>query len=128
MTNEQYLVLSYFISAALSVLLGLLAYLFLRHSFASTVATTSRTRITSALKKLFPLGLVLPALLGFLSVSYWSCDRTSYEEIVQSRPYLVAKNQQQISSILLSFVTAVLIWDVVIVVVLKYARNRRRES
>jgi hypothetical protein len=127
MTNDQYLIFSYFICAALSVALGTLAYLFLRRPFAAVADATSRTHLGSALKRLFPLGLLFPALLGFVSVSYWSCDRTSYEEIVQSRAYLVQKNQEQISSVLLSILAAVLIWDAVIVLVLKYAQNRRKE-
>ena len=126
MTNDHYLILSYFVCATLSVVLGTLAYLFFRHPFAALATATSQNRLRSALKRLFPLGLVFPAVLGFVSVSYISCNRTSYEEIVQSRAYLFSKNQEQISSILLSIVTAVLVWDVVIIFVLKYVQNRAR--
>lgn len=82
----------------------------------------------SMLKRIFPLGIMLPALLGFISVSYQSCTRSTFEEIIQSRSYLVHKNQQQISSILFSMVVAVLFWDLVVLLVLKNSRSGRRSS
>ena len=128
MTNERYLIVSYFICAALSAALGTLAYLFLRRPLASIVDSASGRHLASTLKRLLPFGLLFPALLGFVSVSYSSCERTTYEEIVQSRGYLVEKNQEQISSILLSILVAVLIWDVVIFLILKFAQSGEKES
>jgi hypothetical protein len=128
MTNERYLIVSYFICAALTVALGTLVYLFVRRPFASIADTTCGRHLASTLKRLLPFGLLFPALLGFVSVSYSSCERTTYEEIVQSRRYLVDKNQEQISSILLSILVAVLIWDVVIFLILKFAQSGKKES
>ena len=128
MTNERYLIVSYFICAALSAAQGTLVYLFLRSPFAGVADCASGRHLTSTLKRLFPIGLLFPALLGFISVSYQSCERTTYEKIVQSRSYLVAKNQEQISSTLLSILIAVLLWDVVILLILKYAQSGRKGS
>lgn len=125
MTNEQYLVLSYFVCATLSVLSGGLAYLFLRRPFAAVADATGQTHLRSALKKLLPIGLLLPALLGFVSVSYSSCTMTTYEAIVQNRTYLLEKNQEQVSSILFSILAAVLIWNVVVICIVKYVQDRR---
>ena len=127
MTNERYLIVSYFICAALSAALGTLVYLFLRRPFASVADSASGRHLASTLKRLLPFGLLFPALLGFVSVSYSSCGRTTYEEFVQSRGYLVEKNQEQISSILLSILVAVLIWDVVIFLILKFAQSGKKE-
>jgi hypothetical protein len=80
------------------------------------------------LQRLFPCGFVLPALLGFVSVSYQSCNRTSYEEIVQSRSYLVEKNLGQISSVLFFILVAVLFWDVVVLLILKHVQDGRDRS
>jgi hypothetical protein len=124
MTNEQYLSLSYSICAVLSLVLGGLVYFFLRRPFAALTDTTGRTHLRSVLKKLFPVGLLFPALLGFVSVSYLSCDRPNYDEVVQSRAYLIGKNQQQISAILLSIVVAILVWNVILVFVVKHSQNR----
>lgn len=128
MTNERYLVVSYVLCALLSVALGSLVYFFLRRPFDDVAGAASGKHLPSILKRLFPVGLVLPALLGFVSVSYSSCNRTTYEEIVQDRSYLVEKNEEQISSILLSILVAVLIWDLVIFLILKFARSAPNES
>lgn len=123
MTNDTYLVLSYVICAALSIALGTLVYLFLRRPFAVVADATPRKHLSSILKRLFPVGLLLPALLGFVSVSYKSCGVQTYAEIVESRHYLIAKNQEQVSSILVSIAVAVLIWDAVILLLTKLAQR-----
>jgi hypothetical protein len=76
---------------------------------------------------MFPAGLLLSALLGFVSVSYRGCAR-SYEDIVKERSYLVQKNQEQISSILLWIALAVLFWDLVIFFALRFGRASSKHS
>lgn len=128
MTNERYLIASYFVCAALSIALGILVYFYLRRPFAGVADAAPGRSLPSILKKLFPCGFVLPALLGFVSVSYQSCDRTTYAEIVESRGYLVEKNQEQISSILLSILVAVLFWNLVALLMLRFAHDGRDGS
>ena len=123
MTNDTYLVVSYFICAALSIALGTLVYLFLRRPFAVVADAAPRKHLRSILKRLFPIGLLLPALLGFVSVSYQSCNRQTYAKIVESRTYLVEKNQEQISSTFLSILVAVLVWDAVILLLTKLTQK-----
>jgi len=122
MTNEQYLIASYFASAAISVALGTLVYFYLRRSFGELVRTGSGKKFPGILKKLFPFGLVFPAVMGFISVSYSSCNHETYEKIVQNRGYLMEKNQEQLSAMLLSLIIAILVWTLVFVLVQKYAR------
>ena len=128
MTNERYLIASYFAGAALSAGLGTIVYLFLRRPFGDVAVAASGKRLSSMLKRLFPWGLLFPALLGFVSVSYQGCGRHTYEEIVQARSYLVEKNQEQLSSVLLYILVAVVFWDVIVLLILKYAQNSRSES
>lgn len=123
MTNDTYLVISYFICAALSIALGTVVYLLLRGPFAVVADAAPRKHLRSILKRLFPIGLLLPALLGFVSVSYQSCNRQTYAKIVESRRYLVEKNQEQISATLLSIVVAVLVWDAVILLLTKLTQK-----
>lgn len=123
MTNERYLIVSYFLCAALSIVLGLLVVLYLRRPFAGVANATPDKSLPTMLKRLFPYGFVLPALLGFVSVSYRSCDRTTYKEIVASRGYLVEKNQEQLSSILLYILFAVVFWNLVALLLLRFARG-----
>jgi len=128
MTNERYLIASYFAGAALSAGLGAIVYLFLRRPFGSVADAASGKRLSSMLKRLLPWGLLFPALLGFVSVSYQGCGRTTYEEIVQNRSYLVEKNQEQISSVLRYILVAVVFWDVIVLLILKYSQNGRNQS
>lgn len=123
MTNDTYLVVSYFTCAALSIALGTVVYLLLRGPFAVVADAAPRKHLRSILKRLFPIGLLLPALLGFVSVSYQSCNRQTYAKIVESRRYLVEKNQEQISATLLSIVVAVLVWDAVILLLTKLTQK-----
>jgi hypothetical protein len=126
MTNEQYLITSYFVGVVLSVALATSVYLFLRRPFAGVAEALPGKHIGTTLKRLFPLGLLLPALLGFISVSYRSCNLTTYEKIVHSRSYLVEKSHEQISLTLLSIIVAILFWDVVVLLVLKYGQTRKK--
>jgi len=128
MTNERYLIASYFAGAALSAGLGTIVYLFLRRPFGGVADAASGKRLSSMLKRLLPWGLLFPALLGFVSVSYQGCGRTTYEEIVQNRSYLVEKNQEQISSVLRYILVAVVFWDVIVLLILKYSQNGRNQS
>jgi len=107
---------------------GVLAYLYLRHSFAGVAGAAPGKHLPSILKMLFPAGLVFAALLGFLSVSYQGCNRTTYTEIVESRNYLIAKNHEQLSAILFYIVLAVLLWNLVALLILRSAQRGKNGS
>src|SRR5438034_2687162 len=128
MTNDSYLVVSYVVCAVFSMVLGTLVYLSLRRPFADVADAAPRKHVRSILKRLLPVGLLFPALLGFVSVSYQSCNRQTYAKIVESRDYLIAKNREQISSTLLSIVVAVLVWDAVILLLTKLAKRDRKST
>jgi hypothetical protein len=125
MTNERYLIVSYFLIAALSVGLGTLVYLYLRRPFNIVSDSARGKRLPTILKKLFPIGLLFPALLGFTAVAYRGCaDHKTYEAIVQDRSYLIQKNQEQTSSALLYILGAVLVWDVIVLLTLTVGQSR----
>ena len=126
MTNEQYLIVSYFVCAALSLAAGILVYLYLRRPFAAVAAAASGKHLPTILKRLFPCGLLFPALLGFLSVSYRGCNE-SYESIIEHREHLVTINQQQISAILFYIVAAVLFWNLIGILILRSAQRSNKE-
>jgi hypothetical protein len=71
--------------------------------------------------------LIFPALLGFLSVSYQGCNK-SYADIVASREYLVARNQEQLSAILFYIVVAVLFWNLIALLILRSAQKGKDGS
>lgn len=128
MSNERYLIVSYFAGAAVSLALGMLVYLYLRRPFGEIAETASTKWFAAILKKFFPFGLVFPALMGFISVSYASCNHETYEKIVQDRKYLVERNQQQLSSTLLFLLIAILVWNLLLVFVQKYAQKGGTKS
>src|SRR5437870_7032339 len=98
MTNDSYLVVSYVVCAVFSMVLGTLVYLSLRRPFADVADAAPRKHVRSILKRLLPVGLLFPALLGFVSVSYQSCNRHMYANIVDSHDYLRPKNPEHIPS------------------------------
>ncbi len=127
MTNDRYLIVSYFAVAALAMAFAGAAWLYLRRSFGGIAEALWKGNLSRILKAMFPAGLFLPALLGFVSVSYRGCDN-SYTEIVKERSYLVQKNQEQVYSILLWIVAALLFWDLVILLALRFARTSSQAS
>ena len=113
MSNEQYLIISYFFVGGLAIAITVAAYAYLRRPLAGLAKTFPNQYLASVLKRLFPAGLVLPALAGFLSVNYRSCGE-SYQSIIADRSYLVGKNQEQLSAICFSLLLAVLGWGIVV--------------
>jgi hypothetical protein len=112
MNNEQFLIFSYFLVGTLVLAIGLAVYAYLHRSFAGI---TRDTHLGLILKRLFPLGVVLPALAGFLSVDYYGCHR-NYAKIIADRSYLVEKNQEQISTACLFLMVALLVWGVIVLI------------
>jgi hypothetical protein len=127
MTNDRYLVVSYFAVAMLAIVLAGGTWLYLRRSLGGIAEALSKGSFSRILKPMFPAGLFLPAILGFVSVSYRACGK-SYEEIVKERTYLIQMNQKQISSILLWIVGAFLFWDLVILLALRFSRSSGQAS
>ena len=126
MTNDQYLIVSYFVCAALSLAAGVLVYLYLRRPFAGVADSAPGNHLPALLKRLLPCGLIFPALLGFLSVSYQGCGK-SYADIVASREYLVAKNHEQLSEILFYIAVAILFWNLIALLILRSAQHGKHE-
>ncbi len=110
MTNEHYLIASYFVVAAACMAVSFAVYTLLRRSFAAMTTVVPGGRLGNLLQRLFFIGIVLPGLAGFLSVTFYSCDKPTYQKIIADRPYLVAKNQEQLSASFSYIVIALLIW------------------
>jgi hypothetical protein len=127
MTNDRYLIISYFAVAALAIAFGGATWFFLRRPFGGIVQALSNGNLSRLIRVMFPAGLFFPALLGFFAVSYRGCGKP-YDEIVKDRAYLIQKNHEQLSSILLWIAAALLFWDLVILLALKFARANDRHA
>ena len=114
MNNETYLIVSYFSIGVVCLALGLLTYALLRRSFGGFTKTIPDGELGLIYRRLFLFGILLPALAGFCSVTFRSCEKDSYASIVADRAYLVAKNQEQLSACLMYICIALLVWAVVV--------------
>jgi hypothetical protein len=126
MTNEHYLIVSYFLVGFLSLGIGVAANRMLRRPFA-IIAEAVAGKDSVLLKRPLALSLALGAVLGFLSVSYRACGM-SYEEIVKDRSYLVQVNRQQLQRAADWIVYAVFAWAFLVVILLGVWRRRKEES
>jgi hypothetical protein len=128
MTNEQYLIVSYFTAGLISLGLALAAYFWLRRSFREIIRVIPHRYFSRILRKLFLWGIILPALLGFFSVSFRSCSKDTYEKIIAEKAYLVKKNQKQLSNSLFYIIAALAIWGFIIggsIFIIKKQNNKK---
>jgi hypothetical protein len=128
MTNEQYLVVSYFCVALVSLAIGFGAFLWLRKSFGEVAHAMPWKVLREVLIRLFPVGIVFPALMGFLTVNYIGCNKNTYEKVVANRAYLEDKNAEQISASLTHVVWAVFIWCALIAILLAVKQRIERRA
>jgi hypothetical protein len=112
--NEQYLIISYCVVGAICVGLALATYALLRRSFRALSATAPGGRLGGILRRLFLIGIIVPALFGFFSVTFRSCGKETYEAIIADQAYVVAKNQEQLSAALFYIAIALLVWGLII--------------
>lgn len=123
MSNEAYLVLSYWTVAGLCLAAGSVVYLSLRRSFLGLISFLPTRALATVLKRVFFLGVALPALLGFCSVSYKGCAVKTYDQVVENRSYIVEKNQEQLAVALTRITYALFGWSLVVLGVLLIIRK-----
>lgn len=126
MSNEQYLIVSYFAVGLACAGLAFATFKFLWQSFAALTSAIPGGRLGSVFRKLFLAGIVLASMAGFFSVSFRSCGKQSYQAIVQDRSYLVAKNQEQLGTSLSRMAAALLVWGLILAVA--FLAKRRNEK
>jgi len=129
MSNEQYLVVSYFVVGAACAALAYATYAVLRRSLAAFTGAVPEGGLGSLFRRLFLPVLLLSALAGFFSVAYTSCDRDTYLKIIADRSYLVAKNRQQLGSTFSHLAGALLVWGLILAIAFAImARSERKKG
>ncbi len=121
MSNERYLQISYFVVLLCSAGLGLATYGLLRKRFLA-VCDASRSRVAVFARRFLLLGTVVPALLGFCSVSYFSCNVTTYQQVIANRDYLLQINLDQFEAVLHYLIIAIMLWCLIVFAVLLTSR------
>jgi len=127
-TNEQYLIVSYFTVAGGGIVAAMITAALLRAGLRRAVAAISRT-VCSYLGRLLPAWLVLAALLAFVSVSYIDCAHTTYQSVVESEQHLVATTHKQVGRIFTYLAIGVFTYALalaVLMVVYRWAANAGR--
>jgi hypothetical protein len=124
MSDEHYLIATYFLTGCICVLIGLAAYLGLRRPL-SEITDAPRPSLGTALRRFFPASTLLIAAAAFASVSYYSCGSHSYATIVSDRPYIRSMELAQIHETFLWLSVLVIFWGFVI---LMYLLAKRRHD
>jgi len=86
-TNETYLVVSYFTALAAAVVLALLTITWLRGGARRALAGRDG-KLANFLRRVLSPWVVLVAMFAFLSVSYFDCSHKNYQAVVQDREHL----------------------------------------
>lgn len=126
MTNDHFLIVSYFVVGAISVAIGAAAFVFLRRSFEDSLKLGVGKNLESVLTRLFPVGIIVPALLGFVSVAYITCGVQTYDQAVRDRQYLIQKSHEQLSSVCLMLLFAIIFWDLLLILVHRHGRGKAK--
>lgn len=129
MSNEQYLIVSYFLVGVVSLCLGIAMYRVLRNPFAAIAeAATGRLR-SRVLTRALGISMTLAAVLGFLSVSYNQKGCVSYEHVIKNRYFLEQNNKEQLQAAANWVVAALLVWCVVVLIcLLAWRRNAAKRN
>lgn len=123
MSNEHYLIVSYFLVGLVSLCLGIAVYRVLRTPFAAIAeAATGRLR-SRVLTRALGVCMTLAAVLGFLSVSYNQRGCVSYEQVIQNRSFLVQNSKEQLQGTGEWIVSAVFLWCIVVLICLVALRT-----
>ena len=123
MTNESYLVVSYFAAAGAGVLLAVLTALLLSAPLRGALAAVARP-LATVFRRALPSWLILAVLFGFFSVTYFDCSHNTYQKIVADPHHLVQKNFEQGADMAEYLATALAAYSLVLVFSLLGAARR----
>ena len=123
MSNDTYLVGSYFGVSAFCLASGVFAYLWLRRPTQEIADSLPHKNLAKIIRKAFPLTMVLFALAEGLSVDYTGCGQKEYRAIVSDRSYITQKNVEQVSDALEGIIENVILWSTLFAIALRTARR-----
>lgn len=123
MSNDAYLIASYFGAVALCFGLGFAAYRWLRRPLQETADSLPQKNWSRMIRRAFPLSTILFVLSGCLSVDYYGCGQKGYKDIVSDRSYIRSKNAEQLPEALDGIFWAVGLWATILAVALRASRR-----
>lgn len=99
MTNENYLIVSYFCAAAGGMAGAAATALLLRGPLRRAVAAVLAP-VGRVFRRMLPAWLVLMVLFAFTSVSYLDCKHETYQHVVKDRAHMEQVTRTQASKML----------------------------
>ena len=123
MSNETYLIVSYFVAVAICAGLAIAAYLWLRPSAKGIAGSLPHETFGKTFQRAFPFSMILFVLSWCLSVNYYGCEQKKYHEIVSDRSYITKKNTEQVSEALQGVIWNVALWSALFAIALRTARR-----
>ena len=125
MSNERYLIVSYFVFAAVCLGLGILVHQILQRPFATIVDAIAGKSRSALLKRALRVTLTCAGVLGFLGYSYNERGCVSYQQVIQNRESLISANVRQVQGAADWIIFAALAWGVLVVVLLSVLRKQK---
>ncbi len=123
MSNDHFLIVSYFLVGAVTLGLGVVVYRVLRNPFAAVAEAVAGKFGSRILTRVLAACMTLAGVVGFLSISYTQQGCWNYEQVVKNRDYLVQMNQQQLDRTSDWIIAAVFLWCVVVLLCLVAGRR-----
>lgn len=123
MSNEAYLIASYFAAGVVCLGLGFAAFLWLRRPMQEVADSLAQKNWSRIVRRGFPLSTMLFVVSGCLSVNYYGCEQKKYNQIVNDRSYIAKKNAEQLSEALQGVIWSVGLWSVILAVGLRASRR-----
>ena len=123
MTNETYLVVSYFAAAAGGAGLAVATAAVLAGPNRLATIGKACDTLGRILRRAFPAWLILAVAMGFASVTYFDCQHTNYASITGDYNHLVRKTQEQASAMSYYLAAAIVAYGFVLAAFL-WARAR----
>ena len=124
MTNENYLIVSYFCAAAGGLAGAAATALLLRSAVRRAVAAVLAP-VGKVFRRVLPAWLVLLVLFAFTSVSYLDCDHSTYQEVVKDRAHMEQVTRTQASKMLNYLTAGLLVYAAALAVMLTICPSGR---
>ena len=126
MSNDHYLIVSYFGFCVLTLGMGLAVYFVLRSPVERLGDALAGGVHSRMLRGILSTTLLLTAMAGFFGVSYTDtgCGRLKYADVVKERSYLHQTNRKQVHSSANWLLGAVFAWSAAGLVMLIVAQKK----
>ena len=129
MSNDAYLILTYFAALSASILVAAYIYVSLQDSFSALLSELLQRTSARRLGSMFSSSIWLVAILGFSSISMMSscAGIHDYADVVVDKVYVYGKARTQISAAATYLYAGLLLWGVVVSVLVVGNKKRGKQ-